>query len=139
MAGRGKNTQQRLLQFQGQLRKILPLVERLLEAGEIQEPGSAYASSRKEEAGTPAHGEYRVEHYGPRFWALYKGDRLRAVTVYRRGAEELKKEFERLEAEIVRLQQIVREREEGHAAPREGSGAVERLQAEWESGHARGR
>jgi hypothetical protein len=89
MVGRGKNTQQRLQQFQGQLRKMLPLVERLLEAGEVQEPGSAYTSPRKEDTAASAEGAYRVEHYGPRFWALYKEDELRAVTVYRRGAEAL--------------------------------------------------
>ena len=44
MVERGKSAQQRLREFQGQLRKMLPLVERLLEAGEVQERAGAYTA-----------------------------------------------------------------------------------------------
>jgi len=31
----------------------------------------------------------RIEHYGQRFWAVYDGDVLVCVTVYRKGAQEV--------------------------------------------------
>lgn len=40
----------------------------------------------------PAHvaGQYRLDHYPhSRFWGVYDGERLIAVTVYRRGAREV--------------------------------------------------
>ena len=35
-----------------------------------------------------------IEHYGERYFALYEGDTLICVTVYRRGAAEVKRRLE---------------------------------------------
>ena len=40
---------------------------------------------------------YTVEHYGHRFFALYNGDTLICVTVYKKGAIEVKRLLEKSE------------------------------------------
>ena len=35
-----------------------------------------------------------IEHYGDRYFALYEGETLICVTVYRRGAAEVKRRLE---------------------------------------------
>ena len=35
-----------------------------------------------------------IEHYGERYFALYEGETLICVTVYRRGAAEVKRRLE---------------------------------------------
>ena len=48
--------------------------------------------------------QFRISHYrNSRFWAVYDGDDLVAVTVYRRGAEEVRR---RLSAASLRSEQI---------------------------------
>jgi hypothetical protein len=106
---RGKSAQQRLREFQGQLRKMLPLVEGLLEAGKIQEPEGAYTVSQGDHAARPAESRYRIEPYGRRNHALYDGKELVAVMAYKRGAVEVKRRFEALEQEIDRLKQALSE------------------------------
>jgi hypothetical protein len=48
MVERRKSMQRWLQEFQGQLRRMLPLVEGLLQAGEVQEPEALYAASQEE-------------------------------------------------------------------------------------------
>jgi hypothetical protein len=45
---------------------------------------------------------YTIEHYGNRFFALYKGDDLLAVTVYKKGATRLKEELTKRDTEIAK-------------------------------------
>jgi hypothetical protein len=118
---------------------MLPLVEGLLEGGEIQEPEGAYTVSQGEYAPGPADSRYRIDPYGRRNHALYDGKELVAVMAYKRGAVEVKRRFETLEQEIVRLKQALAE--VGGESPWEArrAGAVERLQAERETGNVRKR
>jgi hypothetical protein len=48
MVERRKSMQRWLQEFQGQLRRMLPLVEGPLQAGEVQEPEALYAASQEE-------------------------------------------------------------------------------------------
>jgi len=139
MVERSKSVQHRLREFQGQLRKMLPLVEGLLEAGEVQEPEGTYTISQGEHASGPAESRYRIEPYGRRNHALYDGKELVAVMVYKRGAGEVKRRFETLEQEIAQLKQALSEvagEPPGEARP---ARAVERLQAEREAENVRKR
>jgi hypothetical protein len=61
MVERGKSVQERLRSFQGQLRKMLPLVEGLLQAGGVHEPEALYAASQEEHAARPADSQYRID------------------------------------------------------------------------------
>ena len=119
MVERGKSVQHRLREFQGQLRKMLPLVEGLLEAGEVQEPEGSYTVFQGDHAPGPAESRYRIESYGRRSHALYDGKDLVAVMAYKRGAVEVKRRFETLEQEIVRLKQALSE--EGGRVSRGGA------------------
>jgi hypothetical protein len=109
MVEHGKSAQQRLREFQGQLRKMLPVVEGLLEAGAVQEPEGAYTVSQGEHTPGPAEIRYRIAPYGRRNHALYDGEALVTVTAYKRGAVEVKRRFETLEQEIARLKQVLSE------------------------------
>jgi len=133
MVERGKSVQERLRALQGQLRKMLPLVEGLLQAGEVQEPEASYTVSQEEHAARPADSRYRIEPYGRRNHALYDGETLVAVTAYKRGAVEVKRRFETLEEEIARLKQARAEIGGERPGETRRAPAVERLQAERES------
>ena len=139
MVGRGKSVQERLRAFQGQLRKMLPLAEELLQAGEVQEPGVSYTASEEEHAARSADSRYRIDPYGRRNHALYDGEDLVAVMAYKRGAVEVKRRFEALEQEIARLKEALSA--VGGEPPGEGkgTGAVGRLRAEREAGNVRER
>jgi hypothetical protein len=139
MVERGKSAQQRLRAFRGQLRKMLPLVERLLEAGDVREREASYTASQEEHGARPADSRYRIEPYGRRNHALYDGETLVAVTAYKRGAVEVKRRFETLEQEIARLQQALSEVGGEPPGRSRGAGAVERLQAERDAGNVRKR
>jgi hypothetical protein len=43
-------------------------------------------------------GDYSIEPWGEKYYALYKGDRLICVTVYKRGAVEVMKRLSEKEA-----------------------------------------
>ena len=43
---------------------------------------------------------FNITRYGNRFWAVYDGEDLICVTVYRRGAREVKRRIEELVAQI---------------------------------------
>ena len=43
---------------------------------------------------------FTITKYGNRYWALYEGDALICVAVYRRGAIEVKRRLEELIARI---------------------------------------
>jgi hypothetical protein len=118
---------------------MLPLVEGLLEAGKIQEPEEAYTVSQGEHAARPAESRYRIDPYGRRNHALYDGKELVAVMAYKRGAGEVKRRFEALEQEIVRLKQALAEVAEEPSGEAQRARAVERLQAEREAGNVRKR
>jgi hypothetical protein len=139
MVERGKSVQERLRAFQGQLRKMLPLVGGLLQAGEVQESEDSHRASQEEHVARPVDSRYRIEPYGRRNHALYDGGDLVAIMAYKRGAVEVKRRFEALEQEIARRQQALAE--VGGEPPGEArcAGAVERLQAEREAGNVRER
>lgn len=139
MVERGKSVQEQLRAFQGQLRKMLPLVEGLLHAGEVREPEASYTASQEECTARPAESRYRIEPYSRRSHALYDGQDLVAVMAYKRGAVEVKRRFETLEQEIARLQQALAEVGGGPPGEARGAGAVERLQAERDTGNERTR
>lgn len=55
-----------------------------------------------------ADSRYRIAHYGDtRYWGLYAGDHLLAVTVYRRGAQAVKEQRETLERRLAGQSQTV--------------------------------
>jgi hypothetical protein len=139
MVARGKSVQEGLRAFQGQLRKMLPLVEGLLQAGEVQEPEASYTPSQPEHTARPAESRYRIDPYGRRSHALYDGKALVAVMAYKRGAGEVKRRFEALEQEIVRLNQELSEVRGEPPGEGRRAKAVERLQAEREAGSKRQR
>jgi hypothetical protein len=59
------------------LRKALTLTQKLPQSESVQEAAAPYA---------PASSHYRVARYPySRFYALYDGDELLAVTVYKKG------------------------------------------------------
>lgn len=67
--------------MQGLLRKALRIAEALPQADTIKETAAAYRSQHQD-----ADRRFHVERYGKtRFWGLYEGDALLAVTVYRRA------------------------------------------------------
>src|SRR6516165_2401318 len=100
------------------LQKALKLTKRLPQPEEVQE---AAASS------DPASSRYRVARYpNSRFYALYDGDQLLAVTVYRKGAEAVRERLQEQEARIGQLTQDLNSQSEASSA---SPGAVERLQA----------
>jgi hypothetical protein len=130
MVERGRSVQQRLREFQRHLRKMVPMVEELLQTDEVLELEAASRTFRKD-AARPADSEFRIERYGrTRFWALYEGETLLAVTVYRRGAEKVRERLQTQEVRIAELTQALREAGLETNGPSVRSGAVERLQAE---------
>ena len=85
----------------------------------------------------PASSHYRVARYpDSRFYALYDGDQLLAVTVYKKGAEALRDRLEAQEASIAQLTQALHSQGEVNPVT---PGAVARLEKERRSGKARQR
>jgi hypothetical protein len=121
-----KNTSKRIQRL---LREALTLTKSLPAADAVQDAGADY--------GTHHPSRFHVERYGgTRFWGLYEGDELLAVTVYRKGAEAVRNRLQEQEAKIAWLSQAPPGQEpEGSERP----GAVERLQAERQSGRKRQR
>ena len=71
-----------------------------------------------------------------RFYALYDGEELLAVTVYKKGAEAVRDRLQAQEARIAALTQEQRDQSEADPAP---PGAVARLQKERAATKARQR
>src|SRR5690349_1466338 len=68
------------------LQKALKLTKRLPQPDAVQEAAASY---------DPASSRYRVEHYpNSRYFALYDGEQLLAVTVYRKGAEAVRERLQ---------------------------------------------
>jgi hypothetical protein len=110
------------------LRKALTLARTLPQSESVQEAAAPYA---------PASSHYRVAHYPhSRFYALYDGDELLAVTVYKKGAEAVRDRLQAQEARIAQLTRALHGQGEGSPAT---SGAVARLENERRSGKARQR
>lgn len=112
-----RNTRTRLQRLQ---REALTLTKRLPQPETVQETP---ASSRP-------HGpsRFHVEHYpNTRFFALYDGEELLAVTVYRKGAEAVRDRLDAYEARIAALTQG--QQGDAQGSP-EAPGAVGRLHAE---------
>jgi hypothetical protein len=104
----------------------------MLETGDVREAEPVYAVPQGEAADGPAGERWRIAHYGPRFFALYEGDDLVAVTVYKRGAESVR---DRLQAQEDRMAALTRA-----LGTRQGEGsAVERVREERESRRTRER
>ena len=110
------------------LRKALTLTQKLPQAESVQEAAASY---------DPACSHYRVARYPySRFYALYDGDELLAVTVYRKGAEAVRDRLLAQEARIAELTQALHRQGEGS---RETPGAVARLEQKRRSERARQR
>lgn len=113
-------TRTRLLRL---LREAVTLTRSLARSETAREAPTSASPSR-----------FHVERYGgTRFFALYDGEELLAVTVYRKGAETVRDRLQALEA---RLAATAQDQEEDRP---EQAGAVERLQAEREAGRGRTR
>jgi hypothetical protein len=118
---------------------MLPLVEGLLQPGEVREREASYTASQEEHAARPAESRYRIEPYSRRRHALYDGEDLVAVVAYKRGAVEVKRRVETLEQEIARLKQRLLEVVGESPRGAQHGSAVERLQEEREAGNVRTR
>ena len=110
------------------LRKALTLTQKLPQSESVQEAAAPY---------DPASSHYRVARYPySRFYALYDGEELLAVTVYKKGAEAVRDRLQAQEARIAALTQEQRDQSEADpAAP----GAVARREKERGSGKVRQR
>jgi hypothetical protein len=85
----------------------------------------------------PASSAYRVARYPfSRFYAVYDGDELLAVTVYKKGAEAVRDRLQAQEAQIAALMRGQRDQSEANPAQ---PGAVARLHTERASAKARQR
>ena len=105
------------------LRKALTLTQKLPQPESVQEAAAPY---------DPASSHYRVTRYPySRFYALYDGDELLAVTVYKKGAEAVRDRLQAQEARIADLTFMQRGQSEVSTEP---PGAVARLQKERGSG-----
>ena len=110
------------------LRKALTLTQKLPQPESVQEAAAPYDS---------ASSHYRVARYPySRFYALYDGDELLAVTVYKKGAEAVRDRLQAQEASIAQLTQALHS--QGEVSPAM-PGAVARLEKERGSGKARQR
>ena len=110
------------------LRKALTLTQKLPEPESAREAAASYEA---------ASSHYRVARYPySRFYALYDGEELLAVTVYKKGAEAVRDRLQAQEARIAALTQEQRDHSEADPAP---PGAVARLEKERGSGKARQR
>jgi hypothetical protein len=110
------------------LRKALTLTRTLPQAESVQEAAAPY---------DPASSHYRVARYPySRFYALYDGEELLAVTVYKKGAEAVRDRLQAQEARIAALRQGQRDQSEVNPVQ---PGAVARLQQERASDKARQR
>jgi hypothetical protein len=99
------------------LRKALTLTRTLPLSESVQEAAAPY---------DPASSHYRVARYpDSRFSALYDGEELLAVTVYKKGAEAVRDRLQAQEARIAALTRGQRDQSEADPAP---PGAVARLQ-----------
>jgi hypothetical protein len=59
---------------------------------------------KEREGGNQEQGRYRVNHYGKtRNFAVYEGEALIAVTLYRKGATEITKRLEEKDRHIASL------------------------------------
>ena len=112
-------------QIETLLRKALTLTQKLPQSENVQEAAAPYA---------PASSHYRVARYPySRFYALYDGDQLLAVTVYKKGAEAVRERLQAQEARIAALTQALHSQGEVNPAT---PGAVARLEKERGSGKA---
>jgi hypothetical protein len=110
------------------LRKALTLTQKLPQHESVQEAVAPY---------DPAASHYRVARYpASRFYALYDGDELLAVTVYKKGAVAMR---DRLQAQEARIAALTRGQEDQIEANSTPPGAVARLEKERGSGKARQR
>ena len=110
------------------LRKALTLTQKLPQPESMQEAAAPYDR---------ASSHYRVARYPySRFYALYDGDELLAVTVYKKGAEGVRDRLEAQEAIIDQLTQALNGQSEPSPEP---PGAVARLEQERGSGKGRQR
>src|SRR4029453_15663721 len=98
------------------LRKALTLTRKLPQPESVQEAAAPY---------DPAASHYRVARYpASRFYALYDGDELLAVTVYKKGAVAIR---DRLQAQEARIAALTRGQEDQIEANPTPPGAVARL------------
>jgi hypothetical protein len=105
------------------LRKALTLTQKLPQSESVQEAAVPYV---------PATSHYRVARYpDSRFYALYDGEELLAVTVYKKGAEAVRDRLQAQEARIAELTQA--QHSQGEVSPAT-PGAVARLEKERGSG-----
>lgn len=65
-----------------------------------QEKASWYKRAQQYDLG----GDIRIEHYGNRYWAIYLGGELLAVTVYFKGAVAIEDVIRRLQRMNTRIE-----------------------------------
>jgi hypothetical protein len=107
------------------LRKALTLTRKLPQPESVQEAAAPY---------DPASSHYRVARYpDSRFYALYDGEELLAVTVYKKGAEAVRDRLQAQEARIAQLMEALHGQGEGSPTT---PGVVARLEKERGSGKA---
>src|SRR5262245_52413134 len=125
MADDARKTRERIETL---LRQALTLTQKLPQAESVREAAAPY---------DPASSHYRVARYPySRFYALYDGEELLAVTVYKKGAEAVRDRLQAQEARIAELTQGQRDQSKTDPAP---PGAVARLEKERAATKARQR
>jgi hypothetical protein len=125
MADDARKTRERIETL---LRQALTLTRKLPQPESVQEAAAPY---------DPASSHYRVARYPySRFYALYDGEELLAVTVYKKGAEAVRDRLQAQEARIAALTQGQRDQSEADPVQ---PGAVARLHKERASDKARQR
>ena len=81
----------------------MPLLQAAVESEEAREAARPYGGGQAE-APSATDSYYRIERYkNTRHWALYDGEELVTVTVYKRGAESVKQRLEDLEKRLAEL------------------------------------
>ena len=81
MARRPRSMQHSLQVLYDRLQEVMPLLQSAVESEEAREAARPYGG---EQTASETDSHYRIERYkNTRHWALYDGDELVAVTVYK--------------------------------------------------------
>ena len=98
MAKRPRSMEHSLRVLYERLQDVMPLLQEAVESEKAREAARPYGGGQ---APPETDSHYRIERYkNTRHWALYDGDELVTVTVYKRGAESVKQRLEDLEKRL---------------------------------------
>ena len=105
MAERPRSMQHSLQVLYDRLQEVMPLLQDAVRAEEAREAARPYGGEQTAVSATSeTESHYRIERYkNTRNWALYDGDELVTVTVYKRGAESVKQRLKALEQRLAEL------------------------------------